>query len=108
MYWTLFAFLSIGFGLGMWEFLEIERSKKLCGQFTYMSNLPRVFSFRSFKLWKFIGQCGLFVVPGVGWNRGFLWALGYEVAFVAIGSAIGFGIHWAIEASVRRQESASE
>ncbi len=105
MYWALFSFLAFGFGLGMWEFLEIEHSKKLSGEYTYQSNLPLAFSSPLFKLWKFVGQCGLLIVPLVGWSRGFLMATGATAAFVAVGAAIGFGIQWAIEASVRRRAS---
>jgi hypothetical protein len=90
----------------MWEFLEIERSKKLCGEYTYQSNLPLPYSSPVFKLWKFVGQCGFFIVPLVGWSRGFLLAIGATAAFVAVGAATGFGIQWAIESSVRRRESA--
>lgn len=108
LHWTLFAVLAFGFGLGMWEFLEIERSKKLCGEHAYRSNLPLSFSWLVFKLWKFIGQCGVIIVPAVAWSRGFPWAIGAEAAFIAAGAAIGFGIQWSIEASVRRSESASE
>lgn len=54
------------------------------------------------KFWKFVGQCGIFVVPAIAWGHGFLAALGSEVAFVVIGCAIGYGMLWAIEASVDR------
>ena len=106
MYWALFAFLAVGFGLGMWEFLEIGHSKKLCGEYTYQSNLPLMFSSPLFKLWKFVGQSGLLIVPLVGWSHGFLLAIAATAAFVAVGAAVGFGIQWAIEASVRGRESA--
>lgn len=107
MLWVAFIFLAFGFGLGMWEFLEIERSKKLRGEM-YRSNLPLSFSWPLFKLWKFIGQCGFLIVPAVSWRHGFLWALGSEVVFVAAGATIGFGIQWSIESLVRRQESSAD
>ncbi len=47
-----------------------------------------------------------FIVPLVRWSRGLLLAVGATVAFVVVGAAIGFGTQWAIEASVRRRESA--
>ena len=102
---AIFAVLAFGFGLGMWEFLEVESCKKLCGEYAYQSNLPRSFSWPVFKLWKFSGEAGFFAVAWVGWKHGFLGSIGFSAAYVALGALIGFGIQWSIEALVRREES---
>src|ERR1700733_7967289 len=66
MYWAIFAFLTFCFGVGMWEFLVIEQSKKLRGN-DYRSNLPRSFSSPVFKLLTLAGHSGIIIVPLIGW-----------------------------------------
>ena len=97
MYWAIFAFLTFCFGVGMWEFLVIEQSKKLRGN-DYRSNLPRSFSSPVFKLLTLAGHSGIIIVPLIGWSRGFLWAVGSTAVFVILGAAIGFAIPRAIGA----------
>lgn len=105
MYWFLFLVLAFGFGLGMWEYIAITEEP---------FGLPLAFRWPIFKVWKFAGQLGWFIIPVYVWwtsaglISGFLHGVGLLVLYAAIGAGVGFGIWNALGGSAPKRPQQAE
>lgn len=99
--WIVFGAVSVCFGLGVWESVQIHRSQQSHGV-CYLRNLPPMIFTPIFRILKLTGQLGILIAPWMVLSRGILWVLAAALALFIGGTIMGGVISRAVDAMTER------
>jgi hypothetical protein len=99
--WFVFGAVSVCYGLGVWESIQIHRSQESHGV-SYVTNLPPIVFTPMFRVVKLFGQFGILIAPWMILNRGIIWVIGAAFALFIGGTIMGGVISRSVDAMVKR------